>query len=240
MLFNDTVLSSGTAFAWQVDQRFFLITNWHNLAGRNPRSGEHLSKTAAEPDRIHVYWNLQDQFGTRELFCHRVRDDSGCPLWLVHPQFRQAVDVVALPIEKLRGVEMYPLNRMHNEPLDLQVGMDVFILGYPYGIGNGGLPVWKRASLATEPELIFAGEKNILVDTASRPGMSGAPVIRRSWGTHHLANGEIRQSPGSTSTMLVGIYSGRLTSPDANDAQLGITWPSKFIEEIVEGGIVDA
>jgi hypothetical protein len=37
--FDQTELSLGTAFVWQSDTNFFLITNWHNLSGRNPISG---------------------------------------------------------------------------------------------------------------------------------------------------------------------------------------------------------
>jgi hypothetical protein len=74
--------------------------------------------------------------------------------------------------------------------------LEVFILGYPFPIELPGYPVWKRGRIASEPDLASlapalgsSGRRKVkfgahprdylLADTASRPGMSGAPVIRR-------------------------------------------------------------
>ena len=78
------------------------------------------------------------------------------PLWWIHPQHGNKVDVVALPVAAPANAEMYPINGMSSDSLLLQIGMDVYILGYPYGLGMVGLPVWKRASIATEPDLVGA------------------------------------------------------------------------------------
>src|SRR6516225_7224252 len=113
--------------------------------------------------------------------------------------------------------------------------MDVYILGYPFGIGPVGLPVWKRGSMASEPDVLLPVQLHLLVDTASRPGMSGSPVIRRSWGTHQMKSGSVEVRPGAA-TDLIGVYSGRFTATDPLDAQLGIAWSSRYISEIVAGG----
>jgi hypothetical protein len=135
--------------------------------------------------------------------------------------------------------DMYPINSMSTHSLVIQIGMDVFILGYPFGFGPAGLPIWKRGSIASEPDLAAAGQLHILVDTASRPGMSGSPVIRRSWGTHMLENNNVSLGTGSA-TKFVGVYSGRLATIDPLDAQLGLTWPAYFVGEIIAGAKRDS
>jgi hypothetical protein len=69
--------------------------------------------------------------------------------------------------------------------------MEVFILGYPFEIKRPAFPVWKRASVASEPDLVRLVDDYILVDTASRPGMSSAPVIRQSRTNHLLETGGV-------------------------------------------------
>jgi hypothetical protein len=60
----------------------------------------------------------------------------------------------------------------------LKVAMDVFVLGYPKGIDGGGeFPIWKRGSIATEPGVHRGGPPHILIDTATREGISGARAI---------------------------------------------------------------
>jgi hypothetical protein len=146
------------------------------------------------------------------------------------------VVVLQLPLDGNEpAINMYPVNSLASSNLRLQIGMDVFILGYPFGAPPPGFPVWKRGSIASEPELTQLTTDYMLVDTASRAGMSGSPVIRRSWGTHLLDNGT-KVDDGQTATRFVGIYSGRLHTALRIDAQLGIVWPRRIIEEIIAGG----
>jgi Trypsin-like peptidase domain len=238
MFFNDTNLSVGTAFVWACDEQFFLITNWHNVSGKDPNTGKHLSKTAAEPNRIRVWFNQKGRLGAKVAKFVSIRDSDGAPLWSVHPKHGNKIDVVALPLETYPDVEMYAINHMTNENLLVQIGMDVFVLGFPFGIGPGGFPIWKRGSIASEPDLAPLAQLHVFVDTASRPGMSGSPVIRRSWGSHMMADGSVAMGTGSA-TMFVGVYSGRIVSQDPLDAQLGLTWPASFVPEIVSGAKLD-
>jgi hypothetical protein len=239
MFFNETNLSLGTAFTWEQGGRYFLITNWHNVSGRDANTEKHLSSTAAEPNRIRAWLNRKNEIGNKVAKDVVIRNQDNSPLWLVHPNYKNKIDVVALPLESLEDVEMYPINRMSNSGLALQIGMDVFVLGYPFGIGPGGFPVWKRGSIATEPQLSPGSQLHIFIDTASRPGMSGSPVICRSWGTHMMEGGNVSVSTG-TATKFVGVYSGRIASQDPLDASLGLAWPSSFVSEIISGATVDS
>ncbi|NOJ48421.1 trypsin-like peptidase domain-containing protein [Bradyrhizobium archetypum] len=234
MHFNDTHLSQGTGFVWSGPDRSFLITNWHNVSGRNPNTGKHLSPTAAEPNRLRVWFNAKGEMGSKLGKFVALRTEAGEPNWFVHPQHGKNVDVVALPLTSFPDVEMYPINKMENTNLQLSVGMDVYVLGYPYGLGGAGFPVWKRGSFATEPEISPAVQLHMFIDTASRPGMSGSPVIRRSWSTHLLEGNSISMG-AATGTRFVGVYSGRMAAADPLDAQLGVAWPASLVSEIVSG-----
>lgn len=164
-------------------------------------------------------------------------DSEGRPNWMVHPQYGNKVDVVALPINITSEAVPNPINKMASQPLDLQIGMDVFILGYPFGIGATALPIWKRGSIASEPSLIVSQQLFTYIDAASRRGMSGSPVIRRSWGLHSMIDGHFLGGVPRASRF-VGIYSGRVGLGE-NDLQLGLMWSSQFVEEIVARGVRD-
>ncbi|TGS65556.1 hypothetical protein EN844_19370 [Mesorhizobium sp. M3A.F.Ca.ET.201.01.1.1] len=93
MLFNQTNLSQGTGFIWKVGNDFFLITNWHNLSGKNPFTGKHLSATLAEPNAVRVWWNVRDKLGHKAGIEHSIRDNDGHPLWYIHPVHGRKIDV---------------------------------------------------------------------------------------------------------------------------------------------------
>lgn len=234
LMFNSTKLGLGTAFVWDNAGQYFLITNWHNLSGKDVFSKKYVAPTAAEPTHIVVWWNQKGQLGAKFSEVIPVRDNQDMPLWWIHPQHGSNIDVVALPVVSHPNAEMYPINKMSQTHLLLQVGMDVYVLGYPLGIGAAGLPIWKRGSIASEPEIFPHGQMHFLIDTASRPGMSGSPVIRRSWGTHQMKDGGISMGAG-TATEFIGVYSGRYVTSDPLDAQLGIAWPASLVQEIVMG-----
>ena len=76
-----------------------------------------------------------------------------------------------------------------------------------------------------------------LVDTASRPGMSGAPVILRSW-TNDFVDGSMRAITDTPATNFIGVYSGRL-SAGTEEAQIGMVWHESYVELIIAGGKLD-
>jgi hypothetical protein len=237
-LFGKTSLFLGTGFVWQHEEDFYLITNWHNVSGRDPFTNKHLSKTAAEPDRLRIWWNKKGALGDKFSAVHPLKNEEGKPNWLIHSLHGHQIDVVALQVEQ-PDAEMHPINKMPTARLALPVGADIFILGYPFGIGLGGLPIWKRGSIASEPDVLDTKRPVIYIDSASRPGMSGSPVIRRSWDSHSMEGGGTLMN-GAAATRFVGVYSGRLSTSDTNDPQIGLTWPAKFIDEIIINGKWDS
>jgi S1-C subfamily serine protease len=158
------------------------------------------------------------------------------PVWFVHPSFHDQVDVVAIPFTVPPGAQVFPVNSMNTVPdLRLIVSDEVFALGYPKGISGGGVfPIWKRASIATEPELDLNDLPVMLIDTATREGMSGGPVIAVKSGGYMTESGD--QVLGSSGSRFVGVYSGRL-GKDEMAAQLGVVWKAVLIEPIIRGKI---
>ena len=221
-------------------EQHYLITNWHVITGRNARTGK--LEGQARPDLFKVMFNTRIMdFGKKPCEI-RIRDESHNPAWFAHPMRQRGSDVVALPLP-IPGndpiINMYPINTLKSESdLAVRIGMDVFILGYPFGAPPPGFPVWKRGSIASEPDLTRMGAGYTLVDTASRPGMSGAPVIRRSWASHMLEDDAI-SADSTPQSKFIGIYSGRLHTNDQTDAQLGMVWPVKDIEEVIWGKKLD-
>jgi len=168
MFFNDTELGIGTGFIWRANNQNFLITNWHNFTGKNPFTGKHLSPTAAEPNAVRIWWNTKSKLGEKFAARHTIYDPSGVPIWLIHPTLGKGVDVIALPLEEKPDADMFPINELDQLPqMAWKIGMDAHVLGYPYGIGegNGGFPIWKRASIASEPEMITDARKHFLLDS---------------------------------------------------------------------------
>jgi hypothetical protein len=73
----------------------------------------------------------------------------------------------------------------------------------------------------------------MLIDTATRPGLSGSPVIMQRVGIHGATGGVITADTiFGRIRKFVGIYSGRI-GEDEFKAQLGVVWKASVISEIV-------
>jgi hypothetical protein len=235
--FGDQLLGGATAFPWlRFDGRLSLVTNWHVVSGRNNETNEVTHKLGGIPDHLRVYVPLNDLDHLPKVIKVSTIDSDGEPLWVEHPEHGRAVDIAALDVELPSPDEasVMPMNVIGSVALKQRIGMQIFILGYPFGRMGIGLPVWKQATLASEP--YFTGSQHqryLIVDSASRPGMSGSPVIQRVHGQVELEEGYGRVSGGDGAVNFIGIYSGRFHTNDSSDAQLGRVWPAVFVREVV-------
>jgi hypothetical protein len=234
MRFGEHPLSIGTAFTFLVANQVFLITNWHNVSGRDPRTMQCLSPTAAQPDHLAAFLHVDGRLGSRRPQFFELFDEARQPIWFEHPVHGPNVDVVALPITYDPGLTSYPINTLPSAPyLNVRIGQDVFVIGYPFGLSLAqGFPVWKRASIATEPAFDVEKLPKFMIDTASRPGMSGSPVVRGQYGQYQGEDGSFFVTTGAA-TKFLGIYSGRIGADDELKAQLGTVWKAPVIEEII-------
>jgi hypothetical protein len=82
----------------------------------------------------------------------------------------------------------------------------------------------------------------LLIDTATRRGMSGSPVVARRSGIIHPRGENLGATGISPNTIIgqadtfLGVYSGRLGN-DEMGIQVGIVWKASVIEEIISGNL---
>jgi S1-C subfamily serine protease len=240
---TDLVISSGSGFIYAKDETSYLITNWHNVAGKNPETGSCLSKTLAIPDVISIIFRMPGALnqGKREQLRLYRDDEMHEPAWYVHPTLSHDVDVVAIPLPRsiVSTYAIFPINRIEfDEIFPAVVGDDAFVIGFPFSEPvEGQFPIWKRASVASEPEIDIDRLPKVLIDTATRPGLSGSPVIMQRAGLHGVAGAAL--SPDTiigTIRNFIGIYSGRVGADEVK-AQLGIVWKHQVIKEILEAKV---
>jgi len=250
MRFGSTQVSTGSCFFWSYADKTFLVTNWHNLAGRNPLTGKLMSPTGAIPDRVVFLAFKQVSAADGEGYFELLHLPVEVPLcdgasetlrWYEHPTFGRNVDVAAIDVtQSIQGLQINSANVIESDGvLPLTASQDVFVVGFPFGqIANAPAPIWKRGSIALDPTFNPEGLPKMLVDTATREGMSGSVVVAR----HFIMNRTYQKKDGSTSQpvlfakldLVVGIYSGR-HYPDLDKAQLGIVWKRSVIDDTISG-----
>lgn len=254
---DDLEISRSTGFIWTHEGVDYLITNWHCITGVNPFTGKSLSKTGARPNRIQMALPTS-QFGIKYALDLPLYEAGGNALWQTHPTAGEQVDVIAMRIpgefrssEEVKRSLARPLNEFESKRHQAFVGDELMVVGFPRNLHVHGLPLFKRATFATEPNLFKdepsfrheSSHRQVWVDCATRQGMSGSPVI-------HVKRSMILRPYGDNdyddlldSYSFYGIYSGRIIDPDEDPriddqfaAQIGIVWPKPLIERIVSEG----
>lgn len=248
LLLGEDRLGVASALLWRTADHVWIVTAKHNLTGRHAESGAALRPDGRFPDRVRLSWLSQPKDGNREgvsairwsASIAPLYSDPPAPDWFQHPD--SEVDVAGLRFERAAPGETDPTgeHRGVNEDLDcyspfaLDPGLDVFILGYPRGITGGGLlPVWKRATIASDPAAV---QPFLLVDTATREGMSGGPAFARRTGLINPpgVTGVHKATIIGQADQFLGIYTSRpLADVDGVLAQLGRVYRRNTIEEFI-------
>lgn len=227
MAVNGNPLSMGTGFVCESKVGPVLLTNRHNVTGRDNNTGQPLSPTGGLPDTVTIIHNKKGALGQ---WVSKAESLVGQP-WIEHPILGAKADFVALPLTNLSDVELYP----YDLPLqvDVRVGPahNISVVGFPFGLqGGGSLAIWATGFIASEPDIDFDGMPIFLVDCRTRPGQSGSAVIFHSdGGMIAMKDGSINAVQGST-TILLGIYSGRINK----ESDLGIVWKTSAIHQLVD------
>lgn len=236
-------IMTATAFIWRTKDKDFLITNWHVLAGRNPINGRPIDKDCRIPILLEYPRFLDaDDSNKRVWNTVSLYEDKDYANWIQHKEFGRRVDIAAIQVDRCirhadnqishcNPINVFGLDAANRSTTLLSfpfkhrdVGSEVFILGYPLDLQvSGYFPIWKRASVANELDINVRDLPCFLVDTASRPGMSGSPVV-------------FTDSDKDVSNYLMGVYSGRLLGDEKDDAQLGVVWKIEALRQIVDGG----
>jgi hypothetical protein len=252
MYFDDQYLSHGTAFFYKHCEDIYLITNWHNLAGRNPYTKKTLNSNGGVPNRVWycTYSQTSDSMLVPKRQEAYLNNSEDKPVWLEHSTFKSDVDIAALKITLPSNCIVYPINTLLSHPISVGIGMEVFVLGFPAQLFTGHLPIWKRATIASEYNFNINNIPSFLIDTATYNGMSGSPVILRTRETYKNTEGRTAIiSGGAAPTLFLGIYSGRYTLEHnlikekvdeefLYKAQLGIVWKKELIDKVISNGII--
>ncbi|MFI9274023.1 trypsin-like peptidase domain-containing protein [Kitasatospora sp. NPDC052896] len=238
---NGHALGTATGFVYAHAGKQFLITNWHVVSGRNRVSGQPIHRSAATPDAVAVRYLMDAGRGTASNvmrwtdISEPLLGETGDPLWIEHPVFGRRVDVVALPLTRTGGTTRVPYStEMTVQTLRAGVSDWVNILGFPFGVAGGGsLAVWTKGGIATELEVDFEDMPCFLIDSRTRPGQSGSPVIAYSPGgaTAMADGGTVTASTAMVN--LLGVYSGRINE----ESDLGHVWKATVLRTILENGV---
>lgn len=239
-------IATATGFIYKRNGMVYLITNWHVV---NERDFWDKRRKHSERHPTHVLFT--PSFSTSETnvvkdnraILLELYDSVGNPKWLVHPKWKNDIDTIAIPIGPISNyADLYAINdapqALH---MNLSVTDELFVIGYPYGQGSdqkGTLPIWKKCTVASEPEMEFLSDKRptFLIDGITNPSMSGSPVIRFIKGSINTPNGLIITQPGIE---LCGVYSGRIYANDDPVGEKNVLDFDKIKEELKENEDTD-
>lgn len=224
------LLATGTSFVVHSKVGPLLITNRHNVSGVNEQ-GELLSKSGKIPNELKVYHNKKGKLGDW-IYKWEPLYHEGNPLWIEHPVLGNKVDFVALKLTQLDDIDIYPYSLEQPEnPLNFAPSDGLSIIGFPFSkTGGGCLGIWSTGFLATESDINLDNLPKFLIDSRTRQGQSGSPVIiHKNGGTIVYKDGSSAIING-TVTEFLGIYSGRINK----ESDLGIVWKASAIKELVD------
>lgn len=219
-----------------------LVTNRHNVTGRNQETGECLSKTLGVPDNIMIHFHrpreLVGSWKTVELPLYR---DDGSPYWIEHPTLGEQADIVALNLnwgDDVLKLPFYLQGELDRVGMVVSPGEPLSVLGYPFGLTTvGKLPVWSTGFLAQELSLINKDSPTFLIDCRTRQGQSGSPVIAfRPQGFRKIEGGKIHATLSVEAKWeFLGIYSGRVNK----ESDLGRVWHVSALHALLEAADQD-
>lgn len=244
MYFGETLLSSGTAFLAANDQQSHcaLITNRHNVTGRHQDTGVCLSKTAAIPDHIVIYFHKNgDHIGEWKPIKLPLYRPDGSPFWIEHPRLGSKADAVALNLSwgsDICKMPYYMKTKHDRSNIVVEPAEPVSVIGFPFGLSSfGKFPIWATGFLAQDLDLITPDNPVFLIDCRSRQGQSGSPVIahRPSGARRKEGNRIVATLSPKSSWEFLGIYSGRISS----ESDLGLVWHVIVVEELLEEAETD-
>ena len=227
-----------TAFFYETGGDIFIITNWHNVVGKDPLTGEELNPYRS-PLHLMAKWPVatrEASLGEGGYSVHfearriELEDGSGRPLWFEHPALGSACDVVAIPFD--RPAE-WPsnihraANRIDESSIPVEAGLKAIVIGFPQGLSVGpGFPILKSGSVASHPgfDVRLGGQfahvgglqggtelPAIALDVHTVPGMSGSPVFGEYAGTWHPSGAMAGDSViGGVGRAFLGCHSQRV------------------------------
>lgn len=226
-IFADTTyLGSATGFVTEVNNRYFFITNWHVVTNREYNMLGMPLMSSHVPDRLWVFYN-KDSAGTFKQVKEPLYDAKGGRRW---HEFRyndtMLADIVAFEISPPKDIKLFPVNMASQlEDYQLRAMDNVMIVGFPFGRRSVGFfPIYKQGVVASEPAFDYDDKPAVLIDSNTKPGMSGSPVYVHVDNYYTAAGSKLQlRQPVS---QFIGVYAAQEMQPE-----LGVVWKAAFIYE---------
>lgn len=255
LLYQGKELYKATGFFWKSSLDVWLVTNWHVLSGAHPYT--HKLQADREPDAVTYPRYVDKDDPGKGIFYVKedLKDKCGNNLWCESKTYSSEADVAALPLPRFVALPDGSLSHVHPVATlgpytnlapfiglgnwvgpHRAMGEELFVLGFPLGITpTEHYPIWKRASVASEMNVPLAHYPAFLIDSATRKGMSGSPVV-------HLERTSSLNSYVNRKISFQGVYSGRQVRKDLDEAALGVVWREEVIHDILANsktGVMD-
>jgi len=231
---NGQSQASASGFFYEHSGKLFFITNRHVVIHEE-------EDYFPDEARLKLHTNPNNIRENQDYSIH-LYENNNCR-WLEHPQGRQQIDVVALPLDV--NITSRFFIKAFSEPshippdVDIAIGEDVLVIGYPLGFHDNlhNLPIVRNAVMASVYPVPFNGKPMILIDSRLHSGTSGSPVITKPTNIIRHTNGSTSMS-NITQTFLVGIHSASfdIKGRDPNrDEPLGLNavWFASLIPQII-------
>lgn len=250
---DETIVSTASGFFWSHEGSAYLVTNWHVVTGKNPFTGQVLSKQGYVPQKFAYYgvaYVLQD--GLLEFIRERrvvTLTEAALRLFENPPLIDgQSVDIVPIAIPAgvvfgknpaasgFSGAEKTTcfINEAGGQRIVTRAGDDCFILGYPLQNYEGlNLPIWKRGAISSDTNIGVGGRPIFLVDAATTPAMSGAPIVRKVGG-FPVENRNIGAIEEFSAFDMIGVYAGRLESKELAATNIGYGWYKSLLPKLID------
>lgn len=263
-----TLRSHASAFFIEYKNELFLVTNWHVVTGIDPEKPQYNDVNNPSPHYIKIVV-INKKSIVVEITLPLYDADMN-PLWEEHLKGSN-VDIIAYPLPNEYKDLFFCINinnAANNLNIREEIAKNTFIIGYPFSkkdlhdLGSSDsayfLPIWKGGTIATEPKNLL-GNGVILIDTLSRPGMSGSPVViaqdekrinlgtiknsnlYKEWKEGIISSEEYSKNLDKSSTyeenvkefLFLGIYSGVIGNTRLNQVALGKCWHKNLLIEII-------
>lgn len=238
LFFNDIKLSNATCFFTKRGDTRYLVTNWHVVSGKDSDTLQCLDKRAAIPNNLHVFLPNSDCIFDDNYVEIALYDEDSNPTWHNIKRNGRIVDIAIIPLNEDFDkfiLDIEDAEEPFNENKSLSIADEIYVIGFPFGKIGGDLPIWKKASVASEPNVDLNDMPYYFADTATRSGMSGSPVVLYEKRPVVMVDNQ-KGKFSKYRTKFVGVYSGRIGAHTANknDAQLGRVWKPEIIDEIID------
>ncbi|MBC98023.1 MAG: hypothetical protein CME63_09755 [Halobacteriovoraceae bacterium] len=237
---NSKVVTHGTGFLVFMKQRYFLISNYHVFSGIDPFTKR-------------IDYNIENALINIKVKNNKYEEVSiplqreNVELFKYCESETQIYDVAAVEIdfeiiEKM--AEPYILKIGTHDEEAIRPAENILVIGFPFGYSPGShLPLAKQGIISSLPQYKMYDDNLpcFLIDSATRGGMSGAPVF-----IEHRKPGQLISS-GKLYSFL-GVYSGRVklspidrdkyssvqkTGLDDLSSDIGMVWKPEVLLKVL-------